>query len=127
MLDLIAELIVSSLEWTGEKNELDFGLYRAMHLTLRGVPLVSVKSVRKKAQPEANVDNGRNNGTTVAVYESRERRTPLVPPTKSRIDVPVIITRGQWPYIPASTRAMRNWHVMLYDLNISLQMVSEVI
>ena len=26
-------------------------------------------------------------------------------------------TRGQWPYRPASTRAMRNKHVMLYDLN----------
>ena len=27
-----------------------------------------------------------------------------------------IITRGQWPYIPAATRAMRNGHVMLYDI-----------
>ena len=27
------------------------------------------------------------------------------------------LTRGQWPYIPASTRAMRNRHVVLYDLN----------
>ena len=27
------------------------------------------------------------------------------------------ITRGQWPYIPALTRAMRNRHVVLYDLN----------
>ena len=26
-------------------------------------------------------------------------------------------TRGQWPYRPAATRAMRNRHVMLYDLN----------
>ena len=26
-------------------------------------------------------------------------------------------TRGQWPNIPASTRAMRNRHVVLYDLN----------
>ena len=26
------------------------------------------------------------------------------------------ITRGQWPYRPAATRAMRNRHVMLYDL-----------
>ena len=24
-------------------------------------------------------------------------------------------TRGQWPYKPAATRAMRNRHVMLYD------------
>ena len=29
----------------------------------------------------------------------------------------IIETRGQWPYIPASTRAMRNRHVVLYDLN----------
>ena len=28
-----------------------------------------------------------------------------------------LLTRGQWPYIPASTRAMRNRHVVLYDLN----------
>ena len=26
-------------------------------------------------------------------------------------------TRGQWPYKPAATRAMRNRHVTLYDLN----------
>ena len=26
-------------------------------------------------------------------------------------------TRGQWPYRPAATRAMRNRHVVLYDLN----------
>ena len=26
-------------------------------------------------------------------------------------------TRGQWPYIPTSTRAMRNRHVVLYDFN----------
>ena len=26
------------------------------------------------------------------------------------------ITRGQWPYRPAATRAMRNRHVMLYDI-----------
>ena len=25
-------------------------------------------------------------------------------------------TRGQWPYKPAATRAMRNSHVMLYDI-----------
>ena len=25
-------------------------------------------------------------------------------------------TRGQWPYRPTATRAMRNRHVMLYDL-----------
>ena len=25
-------------------------------------------------------------------------------------------TRGQWPYKPAATRAMRNRHVMLYDI-----------
>ena len=40
------------------------------------------------------------------------------------------ITRGQWPYIPASTWAMRNRHVMLCDLNyrnLSLKMASEVI
>ena len=27
------------------------------------------------------------------------------------------ITRGQWPYRPAATRAMRNRLVVLYDLN----------
>ena len=27
------------------------------------------------------------------------------------------VTRGQWPYRPAATRAMRNRHVILYDLN----------
>ena len=26
-------------------------------------------------------------------------------------------TRGQWPYRPAAKRAMRNRHVVLYDLN----------
>ena len=26
-------------------------------------------------------------------------------------------TRGQWPYRPPATRAMRNRHVVLYDLN----------
>ena len=31
--------------------------------------------------------------------------------------IEVIVTRGQWPYIPASTRTMRNRHVVLYDLN----------
>ena len=38
-------------------------------------------------------------------------------------------TRGQWPYIPASTRAMRNRHVMLYDLNylnIALKITSDL-
>ena len=29
----------------------------------------------------------------------------------------VTITRGKWPYRPTSTRAIRNTHVMLYDLN----------
>ena len=29
----------------------------------------------------------------------------------------VLTTRGQWPYIPASTRAMRNRYLGLYDLN----------
>ena len=27
------------------------------------------------------------------------------------------VTRGQWPLRPAATRAMRNRHVMLYDLH----------
>ena len=26
-------------------------------------------------------------------------------------------TRGQWIYRPAATRAMRKWHVMIYDFN----------
>ena len=27
------------------------------------------------------------------------------------------VTRGQWPFRPAATRAMRNRHVMLYDFH----------
>ena len=33
------------------------------------------------------------------------------------IEVNKLTTRGQWPFRPAATRAMKNRHVMLYDLN----------
>ena len=41
-----------------------------------------------------------------SVVSARSERHPLN-----------VLTRGQWPYTPASTRAMRNRHVVLYDLN----------
>ena len=45
-----------------------------------------------------------------AIYSACGIRVNAHPPDRRE-------TSGQWPYIPASTRAMRNSHVVLYDLN----------
>ena len=43
--------------------------------------------------------------------------TPGCPKLRNSNSVNTKHTRGQWPYIPVWTRAMRNRHVVLYDLN----------
>ena len=71
---------------------------------------------------EAIVGQSRSLLQPLGVRESVASRPPL---SSSSFDVimmeslaPDVLrrTRGQWPYRPAATRAMRNRHVMLYDL-----------
>ena len=69
-------------------------------------------------------DSHLNRAFTFGVIESQcskkvcpiDSDTPKCRPRTSS-NGKVFGTRGQWTYRPAATRAMRKWHVMIYDLN----------